>query len=184
MSILRIYTDGACSGNQSDVNVGGWGALLEFGEHRKELYGGEANTTNNRMELTAVIEAFHALKASGQTVEVFTDSSYVAGCFRERWYESWEKNKWRNAAKKPVENQELWKELLALVRQHQVAFYRVKGHVNLNSKSTDFDKLYEKFLQWNGTSFRFEDFQYVTQMNNRADALANMGIDQVRAQLK
>lgn len=183
MPILRIYTDGACAGNQSDVNVGGWGAVLEFGEHQKELFGGEANTTNNRMELTAVIEAFRALKAPGQTVQVFTDSAYVANCFRERWYESWEQNKWKNAARKSVENQELWKELLSLVRQHHVDFFRVKGHVNLNSKSTDFDKLYEKFVQWNGAAFSFEDFQYVTKMNNRVDALANMGIDQVRQEM-
>ena len=181
MAILRIYTDGACANNQGDVNFGGWGAILEFGEHQKELYGGEANTTNNRMELTAVISALQALKKTGQTIQIFTDSSYVANCFREKWYESWEKNKWRNAAKKSVENQELWKELLALVRQHDVAFYRVKGHVNLASKSTDFDKLYEKFLQWNGSSFSFEDFQYVTKMNNRVDELANLGIDQVRS---
>ena len=181
MPILRIYTDGACSGNQSNENVGGWGAVLEYGEHQKELFGGQVNTTNNRMELTAVIEALKALKAPGQTIQIFTDSSYVANCFREKWYESWEQNKWRNAAKKSVENQELWKELLALVRMHEVRFFRVKGHVNLNSKSTNFDALYEKFLQWNGTGFSFDDFRYVTTMNNRADELANMGIDENRA---
>ena len=181
MAILRIYTDGACAGNQSDQNTGGWGAILEYGEHQKELFGGQANTTNNRMELTAVIEAFKALKTPNQKIEVFTDSSYVANCFREEWYVSWEKNRWRNAAKKSVENQELWKELLALVRQHEVRFFRVKGHVNLASKSTNFDALYEKFLSWNGSAFSFEDFQYITKMNNRADELANMGIDQVRS---
>ena len=180
MAILRIYTDGGCSGNQSDENFGGWGAILEYGEHRKELHGGEVNTTNNRMELTAVIEAFKALKGPGYTIEVFSDSSYVMNCFREKWYESWEKNGWKNAARKSVENQELWKELLALVRQHNVRFFRVKGHVNLNSKSTDFDKLYTKFVEWNGARFSFEDFQYITKMNNRADELANMGIDEVR----
>ena len=180
MAILRIYTDGGCSGNQSDKNFGGWGAILEYGEHRKELHGGEVNTTNNRMELTAVIEAFKALKGPGYTIEVFSDSSYVMNCFREKWYESWEKNGWKNAARKSVENQELWKELLALVRQHNVKFFRVKGHVNLNSKSTDFDKLYTKFVEWNGARFSFEDFKYITKMNNRADELANMGIDEVR----
>lgn len=180
MAILRIYTDGGCSGNQSAENFGGWGAILEYGEHRKELHGGEVNTTNNRMELTAVIEAFKALKGPGYTIEVFSDSSYVMNCFREKWYESWEKNGWKNAARKSVENQELWKELLALVRQHNVKFFRVKGHVNLNSKSTDFDKLYTKFVEWNGARFSFEDFKYITEMNNRADELANMGIDEVR----
>ena len=82
-----------------------------------------------------------------------------------------------------MENQELWKELLALVRRHNVSFYRVKGHVNLNSKSTDFDKLFEKFIGWNGARFSFEDFRYVTEMNNRADELANMGIDQVKGEV-
>lgn len=182
MPILRIYTDGGCSNNQGTVNFGGWGAILEFGDHRKELYGGEANTTNNRMELTAVIEALKALNKSGQEIQVFSDSSYVTNCFREKWYESWEQNKWRNAARKSVENQDLWKELLALVRQHHITFYRVKGHVNLNSKNTKVDALYEKFLQWNGPSFNFEDFQYVTQMNQRADQLANMGITSVKSQ--
>ena len=79
-----------------------------------------------------------------------------------------------------MENQELWKELLALVRQHEVRFFRVKGHVNLASKSTNFDALYEKFLGWNGAAFSFEEFQYITRMNNRADELANMGIAQIR----
>ena len=130
MAILRIYTDGACSGNQSDQNIGGWGAILEYGEHQKELFGGQANTTNNRMELTAVIEAFQALKAPGQKIEVFTDSSYVANCFREKWYVAWERNRWRNAAKKSVENQELWKELLALVRQHEVRFFQSFQQIN------------------------------------------------------
>lgn len=183
MTILRIYTDGGCSGNQSAKNFGGWGAILEFGEHRKELYGCAANTTNNRMELTAVIEAFKALNQTGLTCEVFTDSSYVANCFREKWYVSWEKNNWRNAAKKSVENQELWQELLALVRQHDVKFYRVKGHVNLNSKSTNFNTLYEKFISWNGDRFSFDDFKYITTMNNRADELANVGIEEVKGEM-
>lgn len=182
MAILRIYTDGACSGNQEKENLGGWGAILEYGEHRKELFGGQANTTNNRMELTAVIEALKAIKGTGRTIEVFSDSAYVSNCFREKWYESWEKNRWRNAAKKPVENRELWEELLALVRLHDVKFYRVKGHVNLESKSTDFDKLYTKFAEWNGARFSFEDFKYITQMNNRADELANEGIKKARGE--
>ena len=138
---------------------------------------------NNRMELTAVIEAFKALNRGGQTIEVFSDSAYVSNCFREKWYESWEKNRWRNAAKKSVENQELWKELLSLVRQHQTTFYRVKGHVNLTGRSTNFDAVYEKFVSWNGARFSFEDFKYITAMNNRADELANMGIKQAKGEL-
>ena len=91
MTVLKLYTDGACANNQEDVNFGGWGTILEYGEHTKELYGGGANTTNNRMELMAVIEGFKALKREGLEVEVFSDSSYVMNCFREKWYVNWQR---------------------------------------------------------------------------------------------
>ena len=191
--IVRIYTDGGCSGNQSDENLGGWGAVLEFGGigmagrendagriATKEFYGGQENTTNNRMEMTALLEAFRALKKDGQTIQVFSDSSYLMDCFRKKWYANWLANGWKNAQKKPVENQDLWQELLPYLDRHNIEFYRVKGHVNLNSKSTDFDKLYAKFVEWNGREFSFEEFQYITEKNNRADELANMGIDDIR----
>ncbi|MBP3815425.1 MAG: ribonuclease HI [Firmicutes bacterium] len=180
MSILKMYTDGACSGNQNQENTGGWGAILEFGENQRELFGGEENTTNNRMELTAVIEAFKALKRDGLKIQVFTDSSYVANCFREKWYETWRANGWKNAKKEPVENRDLWEQLLPLVEKNQVLFYRVKGHVNLDSPNTNIDSHYEKFKEMNGKIFTRDDFLYITRMNNRADALANQGIDQVR----
>ena len=101
-------------------------------------------------------------------------------CFRKKWYVNWQKNGWQNAQKKPVENQDLWKQLLPYLDRHDIRFYRVKGHVNLNSKSTDFDKLYEKFCAWNGTGFSYEEFEYITAKNNRADELANIGIDALR----
>ena len=103
MTVLRIYTDGGCSGNQSDENIGGWGAILEFGENKKELRGGELNTTNNRMEMTALLEAFRALKKEGLEIEIFSDSSYLMNCFREKWYETWRRNGWkkRRAASAP-----------------------------------------------------------------------------------
>lgn len=180
MKQICIYTDGACSGNQNETNTGGWGAILEYGEHVKELYGGESNTTNNRMEMTALLEALQALKKEGQVISVFSDSSYLMDCFRKKWYLGWQKNDWKTAKKTPVENQDLWKSLLDLVQKHQISFYRVKGHVNLESKSTNLDKLYEKFREWNGLSFSYEDFLYVTEKNNRADALANLGVDQIK----
>lgn len=178
MTILRIYTDGGCAGNQSKTNFGGWGAILEYGQHQKELYGGAKDTTNNLMEMTALLEAFKAIKKPGQTIEVFSDSSYLMDCFRKKWYVNWQKNGWKTSKKEPVEHREIWEQLISYLDVHNISFYRVKGHVNLNSKSTDFNKLYDKFTEWNGSSFSYEDFEYITKMNNRADELANMGIDE------
>ena len=178
--VLRIYTDGGCSGNQSDENLGGWGAILEFGGHEKELYGSERNTTNNRMEMTALLEAFKALKKDGQIINVFSDSSYLMDCFRKKWYVNWQKNGWKTAGKKPVENQDLWKQLIPFTEKHHVTFFRVKGHVNIESTSAKLDKLYEKFIEWNGSDFSYDEFIYVTKKNNRADELANIGIDEIR----
>ena len=180
MSILRIYTDGACSGNQNETNIGGWGSILEFGDSQKELHGGELNTTNNRMELTAVIEALKILKRDGLAIEIFTDSSYVASCFRDNWYINWRKNGWMTSGKKPVENRELWEELIDLVEKNKVEFFRVKGHVNLSSPNTNVSEHYKKFKQWNGNRFTMDDFIYITEKNKRADALANIGMDELR----
>ena len=178
--ILRIYTDGGCSGNQSDENLGGWGAVMEFGSAEKEIYGSERNTTNNRMEMTALLEAFKAIKKEKQTIHVFSDSSYLMDCFRKKWYVGWQKNGWKTSAKKPVENQDLWRQLIPYTEKHDISFFRVKGHVNLNSVNTDFNKLYNKFTEWNGSLFSYDDFIYVTKKNNRADELANKGIDSLR----
>ena len=180
MKTVKIYTDGGCANNQERENIGGWGAILEYGKTQKEINGGKINTTNNQMELTAVIEAFMALKKDNLTIEVFSDSSYVMNCFREKWYEYWENNNWKTKNKKPVENQDLWKILLSQVKKHNVTFYRVKGHVNLSSKTTDAKALYEKFKEWNGDKFSFDDFKYVTEMNNRADWLVNQAIDELK----
>lgn len=177
---LRIYTDGGCSGNQHDRNLGGWGAVLEFGTARKELYGSERNTTNNRMEMTALLEAFKAIVRENQNIIVFSDSSYLMDCFRQKWYVNWQRNGWRNSKKEPVANREIWEELLLYLDRHQITFCRVKGHVNLDSPQTNTDKLYETFLKWNGSGYSYEEFVHVTEMNNRADELANKGIDEIR----
>lgn len=180
MSTVKIYTDGGCSGNQEKENIGGWGAVLTYGESLKEIHGGEKNTTNNRMELTAVIQALKLMKRSPLDIEIYSDSSYVANCFREKWYINWEKNNWKTAAKKPVENKDLWMELIKLYKEHRIKFFRVKGHVNINSPSTNLEAHFLKFLKTNGNNFSLEDFKYITRMNNRADQLANMGIDELR----
>lgn len=180
MQILKIYTDGGCSENGKAENFGGWGAILQYGEHKKELYGGQANTTNNRMELTAMIEALKAVKKSGQRIQIFSDSSYVVNCFLQGWHVKWKKQNWMRTPKAPVENKELWIELLSLTQQHQIEFYRVKGHVNVNSKNTNLQEHYKKFKSINGDSFSFEDYIYITTMNCRADELANIGINEAR----
>ena len=124
MKKIEIFTDGACSGNPGK---GGWGAILRFGEHQKELSGGEKNTTNNRMELTAVIEALKALKEPCEVV-ITTDSKYVSDAVTLGWAENWRKNGWKKADKKPALNVDLWEQLLELLSQHKVTFNWVKGH--------------------------------------------------------
>lgn len=180
MPAIKIYTDGACSGNQNRKNFGGWGAILIYKEHKKEIFGGEIDTTNNRMEMMALIKALEAIRAPECIVEVYSDSSYLIECFRKKWYIRWQKNGWMTTSKKPVENRDLWEALLPHLDKHHIDFFRVKGHVNPDANSTALDKLYTKFLQWNGNNFSYDDFLYITAMNNRADALANMGIDRVR----
>lgn len=180
MQYLNIYTDGACSGNQNKENIGGWGAILEFGPHQKEVFGGEINTTNNRMEMTALLSAFRAIKKTEQNIRVFCDSSYLMDCFRQKWYIYWLENEWKTKSKKAVENKDLWEQLIPFLYEHNIEFYRVKGHVNLNSNATDLDSLFKKFKIWNGDNFSFSDFEYITTMNNRADKLANKGIDEIK----
>lgn len=126
MKDVMIYTDGACSGNPGP---GGWGAILMFGEHKKEMSGGEKNTTNNRMELTAAIEAMKALKEPCK-VKLYSDSAYLVNCFQQGWYKGWIKNGWKNSKKQPVENKDLWMELLKLMEIHKVEYIKVKGHAD------------------------------------------------------
>ncbi|HZG17615.1 MAG TPA: ribonuclease HI [Candidatus Bathyarchaeia archaeon] len=126
MREVTIYTDGACSGNPGP---GGWGAVLFYGEHKKEMSGAADNTTNNRMELQAAIEALRVLKEPCK-VTLYSDSAYLVNCFQQGWYKGWLKNGWRNSKKQPVENQDLWKELLDLMKTHDVQYVKVKGHAD------------------------------------------------------
>lgn len=120
---IEIYTDGACSGNPGP---GGWGALLRSGDHEKEMSGGEADTTNNRMEMMAVIKALESLKKPSE-VDLYTDSKYVMDGVN-KWMDGWKAKGWKNAAKKPVKNKDLWLEIDALTQTHKVRFHWVKGH--------------------------------------------------------
>ena len=142
--VIYIYSDGACKGNPG---AGGWGALLVSGGHRKEISGGEANTTNNRMEMTAVIRALESLKRPS-TVEVHTDSQYVQKGISE-WMPGWKRRNWRTADGKPVKNQDLWLQLDALSQLHRIEWKWVRGHAGHPE-------------------------------NERADALANLGVLQAQ----
>lgn len=144
MSRVEIYADGACKGNPG---IGGWGAWLKFGDRERELFGGERETTNNRMELTAVIRALEALKRP-VAAKVHTDSQYVINGIKT-WIHGWKKNGWRTADKKPVKNVELWQELDRQAAHHRLEWIWVKGHAGHPE-------------------------------NERADALANRGIDELR----
>ncbi|HEY0845718.1 MAG TPA: ribonuclease HI [Noviherbaspirillum sp.] len=143
MDKVEIFTDGACKGNPGP---GGWGALLIAGGHKKELFGGELNTTNNRMELKAVIEALSALKRPCVVV-VHTDSQYVQKGISE-WIHGWKARGWKTASKEPVKNVDLWQELDAAQGKHQIEWRWIKGHAGHDG-------------------------------NERADALANMGVASV-----
>lgn len=140
---VEIYTDGACRGNPGP---GGWGAVLRFGDREKELYGGESETTNNRMELTAVIRGLEALKRPC-LVAVTTDSQYVKNGITT-WIHTWKRNGWRTSARKPVKNEDLWRLLDEATARHKVEWHWVKGHAGHPE-------------------------------NERADQLANAGIDEL-----
>ena len=144
MRQVRAFTDGACSGNPGP---GGWGAVLQFGDHERELHGGAADTTNNRMELTAAIEALRALRESCR-VSLTTDSTYVKDGITQ-WLANWKRNGWKTAAKKPVKNQDLWQALDHESSRHEIDWCWVKGHSGHPE-------------------------------NERADRLANLGMDEVR----
>ncbi len=124
MKHVDIFTDGACSGNPGP---GGWGAILRYGTTEKELSGSEKETTNNRMELTAVIKALEALKEKCE-VSLYTDSKYVCDAVNQRWVYSWKAKGWKKADRKPALNVDLWDELLSLLQKHTVEFIWVKGH--------------------------------------------------------
>ena len=121
---VTIYTDGACSGNPGP---GGWGAILIYNEHKKEISGNSKNTTNNIMEMTAVIEALKLLKENCN-ITIHSDSAYVVNSFEKDWITNWQKNNWKTADKKPVKNKELWQEMINLLNNHKYKFVKVKGH--------------------------------------------------------
>ena len=136
MQKIIIYTDGACSGNPGP---GGWGAVLMYNEHKKEIAGAEPQTTNNRMELMAVIKALESLKNECE-VELYSDSAYVINSFNNGWIYNWQKNGWKTKDKEPVKNQELWETLYQYTQKHKVKWIKVKGHAD-NEYNNRCDKM-------------------------------------------
>lgn len=141
MKEVILYTDGACSGNPG---AGGWAAILNYRGYEKEMSGGEVETTNNRMELLAVIMGLRALKEKC-SVMVYSDSAYVVNAFELGWLAGWVANSWRTADNKPVKNEDLWKELLQLCGVHLVKFNKVKGHAD-NAMNNRCDKLARDYV--------------------------------------
>ena len=139
---VTIYTDGACSGNPGP---GGWGCVLMYKEHRMESSGSAEDTTNNRMEITAALEALKLLKEPCQ-VDLYTDSAYLCNALEKKWLETWSRNGWKTASKSNVENQDLWKELLIQLQRHDVKFHKVKGHAD-NEYNNRCDKLAREAVQ-------------------------------------
>jgi len=140
MKEVILYTDGACSGNPGK---GGWGAVLIYGTIEKQMSGINELTTNNQMELTAVIEGLKALKEPCKVI-VYSDSAYVVNAFKQKWIKGWVQNNWRNSKKEPVANKELWEELINLTKLHNVEFVKVKGHAG-NKYNEICDKLATAF---------------------------------------
>ena len=147
--VIIVYCDGACSGNQFAHNTGGWGVILQYKNAVKELHGGERDTTNQRMELTACIKALEEIKNKEFPVEIYTDSAYLVNCMNQKWYVKWERNGWKNVKKKPVENKELWQRLLKRMDEFTISFHKVEGHSGV-------------------------------ELNERADELARLGIEEAR----
>lgn len=121
---VEVHTDGACSGNPGP---GGWAAILRYGDHEREISGGEPHTTNQRMELRAAVEALKALRRPAR-VRLHSDSAYLVNCFRQRWHENWARNGWMTKQKTPVTNRDLWEELVRLATVHHVEWVKVAGH--------------------------------------------------------
>lgn len=150
MDKIIIYCDGACAGNQFTKNIGGWGAILKYKDNVKEIYDGELNTTNNKMELISCIKALELINKNNIPIELYTDSAYVCNCINQKWYVKWKNNGWINSQKKPVENKDLWVNLLnQLEKFSDIKFFKVKGHSG-------------------------------EELNESADQLAQKGINQLR----
>ncbi len=174
---IYIYTDGACRGNQDKHNRGGYAALLCSGKYEKKISGAEINTTNNIMEMKAVIEALKLIKDKSYSVMVFSDSAYVVNCINDKWYVKWRKNGWINSKKEAVLNKELWEELIQLVEGFcSITFIKVKGHLNVDNKA-EIKKWYGKLSADIRKTMSLDEYIMHIQKNIIVDELATREAD-------
>jgi ribonuclease HI len=174
---INIYADGGCRGNGKEEAIGGFGVVLGFGEITKEFKSAAKNTTNNIMEISAVLKGVSEIKDKRYPVNVYSDSSYVINCLKEKWYLKWEKNGWKTTGKKPVKNKKLWEELIAEIKTFpKINFFQVKGHIESEKELKDG---LARFNKNNETKISMEDFIPIAKMNNIADALANDAMDEL-----
>lgn len=170
--MIYIYTDGACSNNQSEQNFGGWAAILVYSDYIKKLSGHQENTTNNRMEMTGVLEGLKSLKRHDIPVRVFSDSAYIVNGINQKWYLNWRKNGWKNAKKEPVLNRDLWEAILEHYEKcRNIEFIKIKGHVNLNSEP-EIKKSYEKERKAFSDPLGIGEYRRHLEFNHMADELA------------
>lgn len=181
-SIINIYSDGACRGNNKEKeNIGAIGVVLEYKDNIKEIKKAFENTTNNRMEILAVLFALKSIKSGSlnkNQIKIYTDSSYVVNCINEKWYVYWQEHNWKNKAKKDVKNKDLLEELIDLVSGcKNISFFHIKGHLDY-TKEREFIKEYEKFTSKYGKDMLSkENFLKTIKMNHRVDELANAAMD-------
>jgi ribonuclease HI len=178
---INVYADGGCRGNQDSKNIGGYGVVLEYNGKIKELRHYEANTTNNRMELAAVISGLSIIKKTNKSpINLSSDSVYVVDCIKKKWYVKWQANGWRTADKTEVKNIDLWKKLLPIVAEKDIRYFNVRGHVS-TTNALSLTTHHKRFNMKNGTSISQQEFKHIAELNIRADELANISLDEAKA---
>ena len=179
METIKIFCDGGARNNGKENAIGGWGVYLTYQDYEKTLYGGDKNVTNNQMEIKAVIEGLKQLKINTIPIEVICDSAYVVNCINQKWYNKWILNNWRTSTKKPVENKDLWQELLNVISQFKhIQFFRITGHLSMN-KMDQLENAHKKFVEENRTCLPMEEFIKYMQGNNLADLLVNKAMNKL-----
>ncbi len=178
--IIYVYTDGACQGNQVESNSGGYAAFLKCGKYEKTISGGEKNTTNNIMEMKAVIEGLALIKDKSYRVVVLSDSAYVVNCMNDKWYVKWQARNWMITAGVPVKNKELWQRMLELVESFSdISFIKIKGHLDRKSEAEK-KKWYDKLDESVKKEMSFDDYLIHIDRNVVVDGLASAEAEKLK----